>query len=123
MWAISVWSPLEKYEKQSNIKVLQIQLETFLTNRRSNLCQINTYISPVMCSLLSLDSLNRFSRSSQHRYSVKKLFLKTLQISQENTCVGVSCNKVTLIKKRLQHRYFPVRYAKFSRTPLFKSIC
>ena len=29
------------------------------------------------------------SRSSHRRFSVKKMFLKILQISQENTCVGV----------------------------------
>ena len=94
IWAASIWSLLQKYEKQPNTKVLQIQLEAFLTNRRRNLCQITAHISPVMCSLLSLDYLNRFSRSSHRRCSVKKAFLKTLQISQENTCGGVSCNKV-----------------------------
>ena len=29
-------------------------------------------------------------RSNHKRYSVKKVFLKVLQMSQENTCVGVS---------------------------------
>ena len=37
--------------------------------------------------------------------------LKISQYSQENTCVGV------FIKKRLQHRCFPVNIAKFLRTP------
>ena len=53
------------------------------------------------------------------------MFLKSLQISQESICVKVFFNKVTgpqncnFIKKRLQHRYFPVKFAKFSRTPHF----
>ena len=65
-------------------------------------------------------------RSSHRRCSVKKMFLKVSQISPENTCVGVcfqyglqTCNS---IKKRLQHRCFPVKFAKFLRTPILKSI-
>ena len=66
--------------------------------------------------------------------SVKKVFLKNSQNSQENICVRVSFliklqasdlffNKVaglkpaTLLKKRLWHRYFPENFAKFLRTP------
>ena len=50
------------------------------------------------------------------------MFLNVSQISQENTYVGVSFNKVAdlkawnFIEKRLQHRCFPVKFAKFSRT-------
>ena len=29
----------------------------------------------------------------------------------------------TLLKKRLQHRYFPMKVAKFLRTPILKNIC
>ena len=56
---------------------------------------------------------------------MQKLFLKILQYSQENTCIGVSFNKVAglqalnFIKTRLQHRYFP----KFLRTSILKNIC
>ena len=67
------------------------------------------------------------------RYSVKKVFVKISQNSQENTCVKVSFltyqsfffNKVTsprlatLFKKRIWHRCFPVNFAKFLRTPSF----
>ena len=34
--------------------------------------------------------ISSFYRSSHGRWSAKKVFLKTLQYSQENTCVGVS---------------------------------
>ena len=69
-------------------------------------------------------------RSSHRRYSVKKGVLKIFAILQENTCVEVSfevsfvevlkaCN---FIKKRLQHRNFPVKFAKFLRTSILKNI-
>ena len=53
------------------------------------------------------------------------MFLKNSQISQENNCVEVFFDKVTgpqgcnFIKKRLQHRCFPVKFAKYLRTPFF----
>ena len=34
-----------------------------------------------------------------------------------------SCKFEDFIKKRLQHRRFPVNVAKFSRAPLLKNIC
>ena len=66
-------------------------------------------------------------RSSHRRYSVKKVFLKISQISQENTCAGLFLNKAAalqacnLIKKRLQHRCFPVKFAKFLRRPIWRT--
>ena len=63
--------------------------------------------------------------SSHQRCSIKKLFLKILQYSQENTCVGVSL--ITFQDeipantfKRLQHRCVPVSIAKILRTPIFE---
>ena len=52
----------------------------------------------------------------------KQVFLKTSQYSEESTCDGVSFNKVTdlkacsFIKKKLQHRCFPVNIVKFLKT-------
>ena len=52
-----------------------------------------------------------------YRSSSKSVFLKISQISVENICVGLkACN---YIKKRLQHRCFPVKFPKFLRTPFF----
>ena len=51
------------------------------------------------------------------RFSVKKVFLKILQNSQENTCARVSFFPATLLKRRLWHRCFPVIFAKFLRMP------
>ena len=55
------------------------------------------------------------------------MLLNNLQNSQENTCVGVFFNKFAgpqysnFIKKRLHHRYFPVKFSKFLRTSCFAS--
>ena len=49
-----------------------------------------------------------------------------MQISKESTCVGVFLNKIAdpqnskLIKKRIQHRLFPVKFAKCLRTLCFR---
>ena len=67
------------------------------------------------------------------------MFTKISQISQENTGVGDFFNKVAsllvslsnkvkdflacnVIKKRLQHRCFPVKFEKCLRTPTFKNL-
>ena len=59
------------------------------------------------------------NRSSRPEVFCKNSALKILKKSQENTCIRVSflvkfqvkdCN---VIKKRLQHMYFPVKYANF----------
>ena len=52
------------------------------------------------------------------RCSTKKLFLKILQNSQENTCV-VGLRPATFLKKRLQYRRFLVNFEKFLRITLF----
>ena len=68
--------------------------------------------------------LKHTSEAVFHRYSVKKLFFKISQSSQENTCVRICFifylfffDKVaaaaTLFKKRLQHSCFSVNFVKF----------
>ena len=60
---------------------------------------------------------------------LKMVFLKILQISQENTSVGILFNKVAglkscnFIEKRLQHRCFPVKFAKILRPSILENIC
>ena len=49
------------------------------------------------------------------RCSVKKLFLKVLQSSQENPRARVSFLTTWQVKKRLWYRYYPVNIAKFLR--------
>ena len=54
--------------------------------------------------------------------------LKKSQISQESICAGVFFNKVAnpqksnLIKKWLQHRFFPVKFTKFLGIPFLQNI-
>ena len=73
---------------------------------------------------------NKFIRSSHWSCLIKKMFLKVLHYSQENTCVRISfLNKVTglpawnFVRKRHQHLRFHVNLAKFQRTHIFKNIC
>ena len=53
----------------------------------------------------------------------KKCVLQNFSDFKESTCVGVFFNNVAglkacnFVKKRLQHRCFPVKFAKFLRTP------
>ena len=60
-------------------------------------------------------------RTSHQRCSVKKIFLKIYKIPQKNTCVGVCF--FNFIRKRLQHRCFPVKFAKFLGRTILKNIC
>ena len=63
------------------------------------------------------------TQKQSFRCSSKQVFFRISQISQENTCVGVFFSNVaglkacTFVKKRLQHRCFPVKFAKYLRTP------
>ena len=60
-------------------------------------------------------------RGSRSEVFCKKLLLKISQNSQENTCARVSFLiklQVLLLKKRLWYRCFPVKFAKFLRTPI-----
>ena len=63
-----------------------------------------------------------FYRGAQviiQRCSVKKVFLKISQNSQEDICTRVSVLKSCRPKKRLWHRCFPMKFANFLRTPIF----
>ena len=68
----------------------------------------------------------RLSEAVVWRCSVKKVFLAISQNSQENACARVSfimksqalgLRPATLLIKRLWHRWFPVNFAIFLRTP------
>ena len=65
---------------------------------------------------VNIDKVLKECRSShRRRCSIKKVFLKILQTSQEkNLCWSLFLIK--FIKKGLQHRYFSVKFAKNLRT-------
>ena len=52
--------------------------------------------------------------------SLKNVLLKYLQNLQEKTCVGVSFFNATLLKKRLQHRCFPLKFCKIFKNVFLK---
>ena len=60
------------------------------------------------------------SKAVDQRCSVKKVFLEFSQNSQEKHLCQSLFNKVAgLLKTRIEHRCFPVNFAKFLRTPFF----
>ena len=73
---------------------------------------ISTYQKQIFCESFSMVAAFR-SRHSQIFFRIG--VLKNVAIFTENTCPGVS-----LLKKRLQHRYFPVNIANFLRTVFYK---
>ena len=68
-------------------------------------------------------------RNSHQRCNIKKAVLRNVAISTGNTFARVSFGKVAglkaciFVKKKLQHRCFPVNIAKFLRLPISKNIC
>ena len=78
----------------------------------------------------SINSLKTKYRSSHPRCSIRKAVLKNFAIfTGKHLCWSLCFNKVVylqtcnFIKKRLQHRCFPVNIAKFLRNPILKNIC
>ena len=80
------------------------------------------------CFLKAFENRNGkllFFRSNHLKSSVKKGFLKISQISQKNTCVGVSilinlhASGLQLYQKRLWLTYFLENSVKLLRTPFF----
>ena len=72
--------------------------------------------------------MNIFSfKSSHRRCSVRKVkFCKFHRKTPVLECLVnkvVSLQNCSFIKKKLQHSCFPLKFAKFLRTPILKSIC
>ena len=84
------------------------------------------YVKPIVCVCPShlLQSVTGTFRNIR-RCSVKKVFLRISQNSQENICARVSfliklkALHATLLKETLRHRCFPVNFSKFLRTFFF----
>ena len=72
---------------------------------------IKSHICSVVCIALSISIQNKKSHI-QKKMSMKSLFYKVVGLQV--------CN---FIKKRLQHRCFPVKFAKVLRTPILENIC
>ena len=67
-----------------------------------------------------------YFRSSHLSCSIKNVFLKISKIPKKHCC-SPFFNKIAglrpaaLLKKRIQHSYFPVNFAKFSRTLFYRT--
>ena len=94
----------------------------FINDWRSN------YFVDIYCDFLSNNLLN--VKTSLQSCSVRKSVLKDLAnfTRKHLTLVMDSLfnkkrKRLQLIKKRLQHRCFPVKFVNFLRTPILKNIC
>ena len=82
-----------------------------------------------LCYLFMYENVQgKLSEAAVHRCSSKLVFLKISQYLQENSCVGVSFfiklqawRSAFLLKKRFQHRCFPVNIAKFLRAAFLRN--
>ena len=63
-------------------------------------------------------------RGAQTDLSPSLFRVKTTKYSPENTCVGLSIQQTcNFVKKRVQHRCFPVNIAEFLKTPILRNVC
>ena len=82
----------------------------------------------IIWSVHKNQSTTLFTEAVSRRCSLKKLFLKILQNSQENATAGVSffskvsgLRPTTLLEKRIRHKCFPVNFAKFLRALILQN--
>ena len=84
---------------------------------------LEKHLTPILQSSWMNNFALRYSEAAVHRFSSKLAFLKILQYSPENTCIGISFLKKVAdlkgrnsIRKRLEHMSFPVSINTFLRT-------
>ena len=71
---------------------------------------------------MTFDIKNKLQAAIVQRCSVKKVFLRNSQNSQENTCARLSLLiklQANFIKKETLARVFPVNFVKLLRAPFF----
>ena len=68
-------------------------------------------------SVILWNTCDQMFRSSRPKVLCIKGVFKISLNSLENTCARSS--EPTLLKKRLWHKYFPMNFVKFPRTPFF----
>ena len=73
-----------------------------------------------MSSIAPVGFFSETIESFTERCSSKQMFLTFSKISLQNTCVRVSF-LIKLIKNRVQHRFFPEKFAKFLWTPFYRT--
>ena len=90
--------------KKQNVAYATSTFSSFSISIKSHICS-------VVCIALSVSIQNKKSHI-QKKMSMKSLFYKVVGLQV--------CN---FIKNRLQHRCFPVKFAKVLRTPILENIC
>ena len=117
-YPIAVWKHitegcLEIFQLSTMMFWLRNQLTVLVTYRR-----MKTYDKEANHAVGTLKV--KYTEAVAERCSLKKVFL---EIHKKNTCARVFFDKVaglrsvTLLKKRLWHKCFPVNFTKFLRTP------
>ena len=104
---------------------IQSKYEKIRTKITRNTDTFQEVLAPEKTDILARNLCQKFNLEAvTQKCSVKKVFLKISQNSQENTCARVLFfNKVagirpaTLFNKRIWHRCYPVNFTKFLRTP------
>ena len=93
-----------------------------MTKTKAKTCKLISFLAVCFIPevIFKLDLAGLFSEGVTRRCSVKKVFLKFLQNSKENTCAQSlfvpGLRPATLFKKRLWHSCFPANFVKFLRT-------
>ena len=107
---ISMKAKWSVYREVLSVKWLNFRVVKY----DSKICNIYYYI--------------KFRKSIINRWSIKKLFLKNFAIFTGNHLCwshffneNLGLQSCSLIKKRLQHRCFPVNITKFLRIPVLKT--
>ena len=91
---------------------------------------VSRYFNKYICrvSILLVLFICFGNKSSHHKCSFKKVFLKILQISQEKNCLGVSFNKVAglkicnFTKKETSPNLFSCKYREIFKNRFFYGI-
>ena len=78
------------------------------------------------CECCEISKNTFFYRTSPVAASEKGFLITFAKITGKHICLRfflIKLQAFSFIKKRLQHKYFPVKFAKFLRIPIFKNIC
>ena len=100
----------------------------FCQNNRNEITPARSLFHVNSCKRLTRHRNENISRSSHQRCSIKKDVLRNFtKFTGKHLCQSLLFNKVvgprlaTLLKKRLWHRCFSVKFVKFLRTPFLQN--
>ena len=99
-------------------RVLRFTVIKLLKETCFMVSMLRYYLNKSWKAMDTINTITITQKQSPKRFSIKKVFLKNYQNSQEKSCVGVSF-LIKLQASGLQHRCFPGYFAKFLGTPFF----